>query len=271
MIVAALLSALALAPSQGRLAVLNLVPRTGVSFELAQIVSDLVVNEVRQRAAGRKVISQGDLKDLMTLQRTKERLGCTDLACLAEIGGAMGAEEMVSGTLAVLGDSYILTLRRLDVRRATALHEGSVTRPRGNDAVLASAVTELVASLFAIDSTPARAEAIAPARAEVDVPAGPPTYVAGPATERPVAAASPRSHVASVACLSVGAALVAAAIVGTVEVVDFGAQKGQTGAGQTIPISQGYTAQASAIWGLALAIAGYPIGASGIIAGAVLW
>ncbi len=259
-------------PSPGRLAVLDLVPRTGVPVELAQTVSDLVVSAIRTHAAGRKVISQSDLKDLFGFQQSKVKLGCTDTRCLAEIGGAMGAEELISGTLAILGDSYVLTLRRLDVRRASALREGSVTRPRGNDAVLSSAAEELVSKLFEGEGEGAAPHPApkAAAPAPLAQPAPPPADLVGPIAEKPLPPPR-RSHVAALLCLGIGAALMVAAVVGTGEVAAFGSQKAQTANGQSIGIAQGYAAQTNATWGLALALAGYPLGASGLLAGAALW
>ncbi len=271
-----LLASLALsgaaAASEPRLAVLNVEPRPGVSPELAKTISDLVVTQVRYYAVGRKVISTADIADLVAFQKSKEKLETSDTSALAKVGEDLGADEIITGSLAILGDSYVLTLRRLDVKRAQAIHEGSVTQPRGNDGWLSAAVLQLVGSLFPPD-TPA--QAVPPPSDLVELP--PPPYVLpsapAPVVGGEVATPGPpphHSHWTSVVFMGIGVALLAAAVVGTVEVVDFGNLKGQSNS-QNIPISQGETAQGNAIWGGVLAIVGYPLGATSVVGGALAW
>jgi hypothetical protein len=41
-------------------------------------------------------------------------LGCEDVACSAEIGGAIGADRILAGSVGHFGENYVLTLRWLD-------------------------------------------------------------------------------------------------------------------------------------------------------------
>ena len=193
---------------------------------------------------------------------------------MAKVGEDLGAEEIVTGTLAVLGDFYVLTLRRLDVKRAQAIHEGSVTQPRGNDGWLSAAVLQLVASLFPPAAPTAYFQspsAEPPPSDLVQLP--PPPYVLpnAPATiQGDVVRPARHSHVASIVFMSLGVALIAGAVVGTVEVVNFGNLKRQSNT-QNIPVSQGETAQGNALWGGIVAILGYPLGATSLTGGALAW
>jgi hypothetical protein len=90
---------------------------------------------------------------------------------MAELGGALGADEIVAGRLGRLGETFVLELRRVEVAQARSL--GSATRTVRRADALASAVVALVAQLFAPPSSPAATGAPG------GVPGGPPVAEAG--------------------------------------------------------------------------------------------
>jgi hypothetical protein len=45
-------------------------------------------------------------------------LGCSDQGCLAELGGALGAQYMIAGTVGRIGDQYLLHLKLIATREA---------------------------------------------------------------------------------------------------------------------------------------------------------
>ena len=96
------------------LAVLDLVA-SGVPADVAQNLTGVLGAELR-RVPGASVISRDDIQAMLSLEEDKLRMGCDDASCLAEIGGALGVEQLVAGTVGRLSDSYLITLRLISVK-----------------------------------------------------------------------------------------------------------------------------------------------------------
>jgi hypothetical protein len=85
-----------------------------------------LVPEIR-KLEGVSAIGMAEIRDMLGFERQRQMLGCSaDEACLAEIGGALGVDELVTIELTLVGRSYALAGRRLDMRRARVAQ--SVTR-----------------------------------------------------------------------------------------------------------------------------------------------
>ena len=103
------------------------------------------------RQPGFKVVTRSEINAVLGLERLKDGLGCSDMACMAEIGGALGVDRLVGGTLVhqatATGEFFSLTTQLIDARRGEALARKSVTwegRPEGLFQLLPSVVLELV-------------------------------------------------------------------------------------------------------------------------------
>jgi len=103
-----------------KVAFLPLVPLGGVPRETAQLLGDALAGELRKRP-GVSVLTQADLSALLGVERTRQMLGCTETGCMAEIGGALGADRVVHGSLGRVGDSLVVNLSALDPKRASAV------------------------------------------------------------------------------------------------------------------------------------------------------
>ncbi len=73
-------------------------------------------------------------------------LGCADTSCLAEIGGA-GVEQIVTGSMAKIGESIVLVLRVVDVRHGMVLRDVTRRLRRASQDTLLDALPEAVAQL----------------------------------------------------------------------------------------------------------------------------
>lgn len=124
----------------------RLEPKTGVSEKDADAVSAMVTTEVG-RVSGRQTIGETDMKALMVGEEKKLSCGAEDTACVAEIGAALGAPESVTGTLSKLGDYWILSLQRLNVRSVSVLGR-SERKVKGSLNLLVEAIAPAVAELF---------------------------------------------------------------------------------------------------------------------------
>jgi hypothetical protein len=74
----------------------------------------------------------------LEIERKKQMLGCAeDESCLVEIAGAFGAERLLAGSVTLLDQTYLISIKMIDVRRGR-----SVTRT--GDTLKAPSQTELI-------------------------------------------------------------------------------------------------------------------------------
>jgi hypothetical protein len=114
-----------------KVALLPLTPLGGVSKETAQLLDDALAGELRKRT-GVSVLTQSDVGALLGVEKTRQMLGCTDSGCMAEIGGALGADRVVHGSIGRVGGTLVVNLSALDARKAASAASVS-ERLRGAD------------------------------------------------------------------------------------------------------------------------------------------
>ncbi|HET9553873.1 MAG TPA: hypothetical protein VFP50_12960 [Anaeromyxobacteraceae bacterium] len=117
-LVAAPLAAGAAPPPKPKLAVMDLKAGQGVSARSAATLTSIVAADAAR--AGFQVITQEDVYTLLYFQKQRQMLGCTDDGCLAEIGGALGADYVVSGEASVIGSRHHVAVSLLDARKGSA-------------------------------------------------------------------------------------------------------------------------------------------------------
>lgn len=95
-----------------------------------------------------KIASFQDMKVRIGLERAKDALGCDDVQCAAEIGGALNAKRVLVGTLGRLGSAYLLTLRLVDLKTGIGMvtAESEQIPQYAND--IKEIVQRLVSQLF---------------------------------------------------------------------------------------------------------------------------
>ena len=113
-----LLLAALLASSPLRVAVLEIQTKTGFDKEVRDIFVDFLQSALRDR--GFKVIGKSDIEAMIGLDRMQSALGCQSNVCFAEIGGALGADELVVGSLAKLDNSLSSSSRSTSSGQRTA-------------------------------------------------------------------------------------------------------------------------------------------------------
>jgi len=97
----------------------------GIPERIISIATNSMVAELRklERVAA---IGMDEVKDMLTHEENKRLIGCTDESCLSEIAGAMGVDELITGSLATIGESSMINVRRLKLQ--TAETAGSINR-----------------------------------------------------------------------------------------------------------------------------------------------
>lgn len=143
----------AAAPPDARpkVAVLDLVAN-GTSPQLAAAAGGMVANEL-DRLGVFKVISSDNIRAMLALERQKQILGgCSDSGCVAEIGGALGADYLVSGQVSAIGGgkspvTWGIDLTLSSVRRGA--REGSAVESARTESELMQLIPRTVGRLTA--------------------------------------------------------------------------------------------------------------------------
>lgn len=133
-------------PLEGTIVVWRLEPKSGVTDKDADAISGIVIAEVG-RISGKKIIGETDMRSLMAGEQKKLSCGAEDSACVAEIGAALGAPESITGTIAKMGDYWLFTLQRLNVRTVDVVARSS-RKINGDLNMLVESISPAVAELF---------------------------------------------------------------------------------------------------------------------------
>jgi TolB-like protein len=138
---------LVFASATPRIAVLPLEAGEGVSAPTARAVTEAVVAEVRKRP-GTALLTPDEVQSLLAVERQRAVLGCGDSACAGQVGSALGADQLLAGSVARLGQSWLVHLKLLDTRSAGQVVQATRRlKDRGIDDVL-DVLPAMVAELF---------------------------------------------------------------------------------------------------------------------------
>ncbi len=97
-----------------------------------------------------RVVSLEDVETAISMERKKDALGCSDIACASEIGSALGSDLVLYGTVGSLGDQYNVALTVVDAKGGTVKGRLTVQCPARESAVapaLRQAARQLVDKL----------------------------------------------------------------------------------------------------------------------------
>ncbi len=137
----------ALSTGAGKLAVLPVqVEASAAALVPVEILSEAVVTATAT-IAPYEVVGQDDLNALLSFEKQKELLGCDDVKCFAEIGGALGVDVLLSMRVGLVDNEWVLASKVIDIRQAKALHR-STQFVKGDTATMLKSVPQVVAGLF---------------------------------------------------------------------------------------------------------------------------
>ncbi len=130
------LSAGAAAPTL-KTAVTPLQAGEGVNEKTAQSLTAVLLAEVR-RQPGLQVLSPEEVGALLGMERQQQLLGCSDSnSCVTEVAGALGADRMLMGSVAKLGESWLIQLKLFDTQKAISVGQADRRlKGKGLDEVL---------------------------------------------------------------------------------------------------------------------------------------
>jgi TolB-like protein len=190
-----------------KIAVLDVRAVQGVAPGTATILTAIVVDDTAR--GGYEVISQADVSAMIGFEKQKQMLGCSDdSSCLAEIGGALGVDFVLSGQVGQIGSRYHLSFQILDSRRARVVSRAARFSERDDDALAAAAQGAVKELLQAAAAAAPRAAPKLDLSARPAAPAPSPAAAASKA-DRP----SGRRRTLAWVALGGGAALLAGGVV----------------------------------------------------------
>lgn len=131
-------------------AVLDLRP-TGVDEKVAANLTQLLSAAIK-RVEGASVISRDDLVAILSLDKLNQMIGeeC-DTSCVAELGGALGVDKLISGSVGTLGESYFISLRMIDPTKVVT--DNRVTESfKGQEDQLIRAINHTARSLLGLEA-----------------------------------------------------------------------------------------------------------------------
>ncbi|HEY6104472.1 MAG TPA: hypothetical protein VIV59_00710, partial [Anaeromyxobacteraceae bacterium] len=224
LLTAALPLAASAAPARVKVAVMDVKNVQGVPEGTATILTDIVVSEVAKSKVD--VVSKGDIAAMIGFEKEKQILGCSDDSkCLAEIGGALGVDYMLTGQVGLIGSRYRISLLLVDSKKAKVAARSARFCDRNEDALAQAAqdsVAELLAAIPHREETPAAAAAAPKPAATAPKPAAtaprtaaaPPPALAAPPASQTVVKKGPNRTGAWIAFGASGACLAGGVLAG---------------------------------------------------------
>src|SRR5688572_17316965 len=164
------LLALLLAAGPMKVAVMTLEPGEGVPEKTAGAITEAVVAEIRRNPTV-AVVTPAEISTVLGFERQKMLMGCReDTSCMTEIGSALGVDRLLMGSVAKLGQSWMVHLKLLDPAKGSAAGQSDRRlKDKSIDDVL-DVLPDMVIELFG--KAPA-ASALRPATEPVAPPPAP--------------------------------------------------------------------------------------------------
>ena len=115
--------------------------------EQLELVSDSLLAEIRKLS---RVSAMGmdEIQAMLLVEEQRQMLGCSDESCLAEIAGALGADYLIVGSMGQVGESSLLSLKRIDMHKAQTVQTFNRRMAGGSGEELLEALGPGVNALF---------------------------------------------------------------------------------------------------------------------------
>lgn len=134
-------------PAHLSVAVLDISGKGGIDQSRADLFAILLQDTLRNDL-GYKVIGRADVEALLGLEQMKQMMNCEDDKCMAEIGGALGVNELIVGSVGRLGSYLVISLKRVDPNKALVVNQATVKVKDASDDDLVEAVVPLINELY---------------------------------------------------------------------------------------------------------------------------
>jgi TolB-like protein len=125
-------------PKRQKMAVMDLKAVQGVSQGTAEILGNVIAADMAKQ--GFDVIAKSDIQAMLGFQKDRALLGCTeDASCIAEIGGSLGVDYVLTGQVGKIGSQFNISLLVVDSRKARVVTRLSSFCDANEDALVRAA------------------------------------------------------------------------------------------------------------------------------------
>jgi hypothetical protein len=104
----------------GKILVLDIKPGRAVAPDLGRIATNMTAAEM-QRYSKDQVIGKADVDALLSAQKSKDLLDCSDTTCASDIGGMLGTDIVLAGDIEALGSYLVISYRMVNSKKATVV------------------------------------------------------------------------------------------------------------------------------------------------------
>jgi TolB-like protein len=158
-------TAVAPAATLPKIAVMPLAAKR-VPKEMVEVLDEVLLHQL-QKLERYKVIGTAEINAMLGFERMKDAAGCNETACASDIGGALGVNLLMVGSVGKLGESTFITLQVIDIQKSSVLRREQVQVPAQED-LYAKALGDLIRTVLGLPNVvllqPAAAVSAAPAQ-----------------------------------------------------------------------------------------------------------
>lgn len=126
----------------------------GLEKNVCALLTAFALSQV-QSVKGLRATGLDDVAAVLTRDRQQQALGCNDVSCMAEIGGALGTDLILYGELGRVGSRFSITLSIVSSQSSQAAARTNALVNASEDAIL-DALPKLVGNLVASLNEPTR-------------------------------------------------------------------------------------------------------------------
>ncbi len=119
--------------------------------ETVEILDELLINAVH-RQSHFQAIGISDINAMLGLEQVKDALGCNDVACAVELGGALGVRYLLAGSISKLGSHVYISLKLIDTHKAR-VHGRTQVKIEDDKDLFEDAITSVVEKLLGNNSS----------------------------------------------------------------------------------------------------------------------
>ncbi|MBI5526165.1 MAG: hypothetical protein HY897_07505 [Deltaproteobacteria bacterium] len=89
----------------------------GADKKIPVILTDTVLSMLN-RLPDTRVIGSKEIDAMLNYEQKKQMTGCNDASCAVALGGALGVDKILMGSVGRLGETHILDMKLIDIRTA---------------------------------------------------------------------------------------------------------------------------------------------------------
>jgi hypothetical protein len=120
---------------------------SGVPAQMGAVVLQALMGEVR-KLDRTSAIGMDEIRLLIAMEAERQLTGCDEDSCLSEIAEALGADVVLAGSIARVGEQTFFTLRRLEQAQAQVSAQFTRTLVAQNGEEVLAVLGAAVESLF---------------------------------------------------------------------------------------------------------------------------